>query len=65
MPTFAAFLAAMQYNPRGVRGLHASLQNPECFVYAPPVIPPPPSVPTQQIVIMSSSTCTVSYGGSR
>jgi len=66
MPTFAAFLASLDNNPRGRRGLHACLQNVESFVYFPPTAPNPPSGnPSGQIVIEASSMCSVSYGGSR
>ena len=66
MAAFSAHLVVLDNQLHG-KGVHASLQSGQSFVYAPPVTPPSPpaSVPTQQIVIVSASICSVSYGGSR
>ena len=64
MASFASHLVVLSDQVHG-KGVHASLQSGESFVYAPPVTPPVPpvSVPTQQIIIVSSSICEVSFGG--
>ena len=62
MASYASHLVVLADQIQG-KGVHASLQSGEAFVYVPPIIPPPVSVPTQQIVIVSASICEVSYGG--
>jgi len=65
MPPFIVHVF-IDYIPKKLAGLHASLQQNFYFVPVIVVVPgPPPSVPTQQIVIVSASICEVSYGGSR